>query len=55
METNFSKRTITPDKAIAFLTKEGIAISLEDAETAVSFLYFLAEIFINEIAEDENS
>lgn len=55
MEANFSKRKITPEQAIVFLSKQGINISLDDAESVVDLLYLLAEIFASETAEDENS
>jgi hypothetical protein len=55
METNFSKRTITPEKATALLGKQGIVIKPEEMEAVINFLYLLAEIFVNEIATDEKS
>ena len=55
METNFPKRNITPEKATALLGKQGIVISPEEMEVVISFLYLLAEIFVNEIVKDEKS
>jgi len=47
----YEKRNITPEKAVALLKVEGITISPEEAEQVVNFLYFLAEILINETVE----
>ena len=55
METNFSKRNITREKATALLGKQGIVINPEEMEVVMNFLYLLAEIFVNEIAPDEKS
>lgn len=53
MQINYSqRRNVSPEQAVALLSKEGITISLEEAEAAVDFLYFLAEIFTNEITEE---
>lgn len=45
------KRNVTPEKAIALLKAEGITVSPEEAEQVVNFLYFLAEILVNETVE----
>ena len=53
MQVNYSeKRNVSPEKAVALLSKQGITISLEEAEIVVSFLYLLAEIFTNEMIEE---
>ncbi|NVM65078.1 hypothetical protein FHW88_003382 [Mucilaginibacter sp. SG538B] len=55
METIIRKRSITPEKAVAILKKEGLDISTPDSELVIAFLYFLAEIVIEENNENESS
>ena len=49
------KRSITPDKAVALLKKQGLEINPTEAESVVNFLYFLAEIVTDENTEYESS
>jgi len=55
METINQKRSITPEKIVALLSKYGVEISSADAETVINFLYFLAEIVIDENTGNEGS
>ena len=45
------KRSITPEKAVVLLKKQGLEINPTEAELAVNFLYFLAEIVTDENKE----
>ncbi|MCR8557007.1 hypothetical protein KXD93_05110 [Mucilaginibacter sp. BJC16-A38] len=45
MDLIADKRNINPDKAMAMLKAEGIALSAEDAILVLDFLYFLAVLF----------
>ncbi|MES2277125.1 MAG: hypothetical protein V4592_13935 [Bacteroidota bacterium] len=49
MET---KRKITPEKAMAILKAQGTVISITDAEALLDFLYFMAELFYNQHAQE---
>jgi hypothetical protein len=49
------KRSITTEKAIALLKKQGLEINPTEAELVVNFLYFLAEILTDENTENESS
>lgn len=49
------KRSITTEKAIALLKKQGLEINPTEAELVVNFLYFLAEIIIDKNIEYESS
>jgi hypothetical protein len=49
------KRSITPEKAVALLKKQGLEINPTEAELVIDFLYFLAEIVTDENTEYENS
>jgi len=48
-----AKRKITPDKAIAILKVQGTVISPEDAVLLLDFLYFMAELFYNQHAQEQ--
>ncbi|RKR80013.1 hypothetical protein BDD43_0101 [Mucilaginibacter gracilis] len=44
-----SNRKITTETVLKQLEKEGKTVTLEDAEMIVSYIYLLAEIFVNEL------
>ena len=55
MEMVSQKRSITPEKAVALLKKQGLEINPTEAELVVNLLYFLAEIVTDENTEYESS
>jgi len=55
MEINNHKRSITTEKVVALLNKDGLEISMTEAEMIINFLYFLTEIVVDENTGDESS
>jgi hypothetical protein len=47
MENN-KKATVTPDMAVKILKKHGTAVSAEEAELVLEYLYYLARITLKQ-------
>jgi len=39
-------KTVTPEKAVILLNKQGITISAEEAIVILNFMYLLADIYL---------
>lgn len=46
MENLLDKRTLTPEKLVSMLQRNGTEISMEEAKKVVAMLYFLSDLIV---------
>ncbi|WP_184546140.1 hypothetical protein [Mucilaginibacter sp. FT3.2] len=44
-------RNISPEKAAELLKKNGVDVTIDEAQTLLEFIYLMANIFVGEIVE----
>jgi hypothetical protein len=49
------REKLTPEKSMEILQKNGICLSLKEAEKVIEFMYEMANLAINKYLDDEDS